>query len=248
MTVFDWSPVRRALAQCRRANIAVPVWWRDDDAIEMTSALAQLTKMSERTRVPVHLAIIPAHVHPGLREAIDPECIFPVVHGWAHADHSVPGTKKNEFLTDRPDALREAQAGLDKMVDLFGADLRRMFVPPWNRINPNVTQGLAEQGYEVLSTYRPRSSPTTAGVSIVNTHVDPIWWSGTRDLVEPDVLIAGIATQLTDRAEGRADHTEPFGLLTHHLVHSPEIWSFTEAFWNEMRSGGSIPWTMENGK
>ncbi len=121
-----------------------------------------------------------------------------------------------------------------------------MFVPPWNRINSDVTEGLAAQGYQVLSTYRPRSSPSVAGLKIVNTHVDPIWWSGTRDLVDPDQLIAGIAAQLSDRAEGHVDHIEPFGLLTHHLVHSPAIWSFTEAFWNEMQSGGAIPWAMEN--
>ena len=248
MTAFDWSPLRRALAQCRREDIAVPIWWRDDDAIAMTPGLAQLMDMSVRTGVPVHLAIIPADVDPDLPREIDTGHVLPVVHGWAHADHSGPGVKKNEFLTARPGAAQDAQAGLDKMLSLFGNDLRRMFVPPWNRISADITGVLAKQGYRMLSTYRPRPSPTVAGLTIVNTHVDPIWWGGTRDLVNPDALIAGAAAHLTDRTEGRADHTEPFGVLTHHLVHTPAIWSFAEAFLSEMQSGGATPWSMENEK
>lgn len=246
MTTLDWTPLRRALAQCRREDIAVPMWWRDDDATRMTPALAQLIETAVRIGVPVHLAIIPADVDPNLPGEIDTGHILPVVHGWAHADHSGPGDKKNEFLTPRPGAAHDAQAGLNKMLALFGNEVARMFVPPWNRINDDITGVLAKQGYRVLSTYRPRPRPALAGLAIVNTHVDPIWWSGTRELVDPDILIARAAAQLTDRVEGRADHTEPFGLLTHHLVHTPAIWSFTEAFLDEMQSGGATPWSMEN--
>lgn len=246
MTAFDWTPLRRALAKCRRENVPVPMWWRDDDAIAMTPALKQLTEMSERTGVPVHLAIIPAHVDPDLPKAIDTQHIRPVVHGWAHADHSSQGTKKNEFLTPRKDAVQDVQAAFEKMTALFGSDLRRMFVPPWNRISDDVIHALAKQGCRALSTYGARSNPRLAGLDVVNTHVDPIWWKGSRDLVDPDTLIAEATAHLMARAVGHEDSTEPFGLLTHHLVHSPAIWSFAEAFLVEMQSGGATLWSMEN--
>ncbi|WP_420013461.1 polysaccharide deacetylase family protein [Tateyamaria sp.] len=248
MTEFDWTPLRAALAACRDAGVDVPLWWRDDDAVAMTPALSQLSQVSKRCGVPVHLAIIPAHVDEALPEALDPAQFVPVVHGWAHTDYSKPGEKKNEFQTLRCGSLAETQQALDKMARLFGARLRPMFVPPWNRINDEVAHGLVAQGYRILSTYGPRAGARLADLDMVNTHVDPIWWKGTRDLVAPEQLIADAAAHLTDRASGLADAHEPFGLLTHHLVHTPAIWSFSEAFLTEMQAGGARPWTMETDK
>lgn len=246
MTEIDWTPLHHALAQCRRENVAVPMWWRDDDAIAMTPALAQLTEVSVRTSVPVHLAIIPAHVDLKLPEALDASHILPVVHGWAHIDHSDASEKKNEFLTPREDAAQNTLAAIEKMTSMFGPALRQMFVPPWNRINEDVTGGLAAQGYRTLSTYGARSNPSIAGLEVVNTHVDPIWWKGSRDLLDPDILIAETARHLQSRADGIEDAAEPFGLLTHHLVHTPAIWSFAETFLIEMQMGGATLWSMEN--
>jgi hypothetical protein len=246
MSSTDWTPLRHALARCRSDGIAVPLWWRDDDAVSATPALDRLTALSKRTGVPVHLAIIPAHVDPALASAIDPDCMVPVVHGWAHADHSGANAKKNEFLTPRAGAVDEAQAALDKMITLFGPSLGRMFVPPWNRISDDVSTQLSAQGYRCLSTFGPRAGPVVAGIGVVNTHIDPIWWKGTRDVVDPDHLITRAASHLEARARGAEDAAEPFGLLTHHLVHTPAIWSFAETFLAEMQAGGATLWSMEN--
>lgn len=246
MTKFDWAPLRDALARCRDGGVAVPMWWRDDDAVAMTPALAQLTDVSRRCGLPVHLAIIPAHVGHSLPNAMDPDHLVPVVHGWAHQDHSQAGEKKNEFQSARDAAVADSQAAIDKMSELFGTRLRRMFVPPWNRINAEVTQALAGQGYHCLSTYGARPKARIAGLDVINTHLDPIWWKGTRDLIAPEALIAEAAAHLNARAQGNEDAGEPFGLLTHHLVHTPAIWSFAEAFLNEMQTGGATPWSMEN--
>mmetsp|Transcript_29544 Transcript_29544/g.58061 ORF Transcript_29544/g.58061 Transcript_29544/m.58061 type:complete len:207 (+) Transcript_29544:1179-1799(+) len=199
---FDWTPLRAALALCRDAGVAVPLWWRDDDAVAMTPALSALTDMSRRLGLPVHLAIIPALVDDGLPEMLDPDHLLPVVHGWAHADHGGAGEKKNEFQTVRVDAVAESQAAIDKMNKLFGPALRHMFVPPWNRINADVTLALSGQGYRILSTYGARTMDRIAGLDVVNTHVDPIWWKGSRDLVNPEHLIADAAAQLIARAQG----------------------------------------------
>jgi hypothetical protein len=243
----DWAPLRTALAECRQNSVAVPFWWRDDDAIVPSAALDLLGDLSARSGMPVHLAIIPAHASQALVDALDMNRFIPVVHGWAHTDHSAPDEKKNEFLTPRIDAAEEAASALKLLSDMFGDALRPMFVPPWNRIHPDVTAVLAGLGYTALSTFGPRSAPLAAnGLRQINTHLDPIWWKGNRDLVDPDALITQTARHLRARCVGNEDTTEPFGLLTHHLVHTPAIWSFAERFVEEMLAGGATPWRMEN--
>lgn len=247
MVQVDWSPLRNALADCRRDRIPVPFWWRDDDAVDHTQALDRLLALAETVGVPVHLAIIPAHASPRLEPLMAEHALLPVVHGWAHADHSAPGEKKNEFQSNRPGMAQDSARAFARMSALFGPALCPMFVPPWNRIQDAAVAALPAQGYRALSTFGPRTSPEAEpGLSTINTHIDPIWWKGTRDLVAPETLVVSAASQLTARRTGGQDPAEPFGLLTHHLVHTPAIWSFAEQFINEMLSGGATPWRMEN--
>lgn len=243
---IDWTPLRTELAACRRDGLPVPFWWRDDDAIAPTSELEHLEDLSRATELPVHLAIIPAHATAELAGCVDGGQLIPVVHGWAHHDHSGPDEKKNEFLTDRPDLANDSALGLARMRDLFGTQLRRMFVPPWNRVQPALLPKLRDQGFEVISTFGPRKSINAVpGLMQINTHIDPIWWKGSRDLIAPETLVATTMSHLAARRQRTEDSQEPLGLLTHHLVHTPAIWAFTEGFVHEMLSGGATPWTME---
>lgn len=243
---IDWAPLREELTACRRDGLTVPLWWRDDDAIAPTAALDQLTALSEAVDLPVHLAIIPSNATDGLAGHVNGQRLIPVVHGWAHQDHSGPGEKKNEFLTDRPDMASDSALGLARMTALFGSRLRHMFVPPWNRIQDAMLPALRDQGFTVLSTFGPRQKASACrGLNQINTHVDPIWWKGTRDLVSPETLLTITVGHLSARRQGGEDAQEPFGLLTHHLVHTPAIWAFAEGFIHEMLSGGAMPWTME---
>ncbi|WP_299551028.1 polysaccharide deacetylase family protein [uncultured Tateyamaria sp.] len=243
---IDWTPLRTELAACRRDGQPVPFWWRDDDAIAPTAALDQLTTLSEAVELSVHLAIIPAHATDDLVGHVDGTRLIPVVHGWTHQDHSAPGEKKNEFLTGRSDMASDSARGLSRMHDLFDARLRHMFVPPWNRVRDTLLPTLSDQGFTALSTFGPRKNANAAhGLMQINTHIDPIWWKGTRDLVSPDTLVATAVAHLSARRHGAEDAQEPFGLLTHHLVHTPAIWAFAQGFLNEMLSGGATPWTME---
>lgn len=243
----DWTPLRTALAASLRDGVAVPFWWRDDDAVAPTPQLDQLTDMARASGISVHLAIIPAHASPTLADHVDGTQLIPIVHGWAHADHSGPDEKKNEFLTDRRGLGDESARALAHLRTLFGPSLRPAFVPPWNRIQTALLPTLAAQGYTALSTFGPRKAPDAAsGLTQINTHIDPIWWKGTRDLVDPAQLVTQTAAHIDARRRGDADATEPLGLLTHHLVHTQAIWAFTHGLIHEMLSGGATPWTMEN--
>ncbi|MCL6283790.1 polysaccharide deacetylase family protein [Ruegeria sp. 2012CJ41-6] len=244
----DWTPLDAELALWQRADLTLPLWWRDDDATAPTPALDRLHDLSVETGLPVHLAVVPEPALPALADVTrDREMLIPVVHGWAHRNHQNPDSKKSEFGADRSAelALDDAQRGLTRMRDLFGDDLIPMFVPPWNRISEEVIAGLPRLGYSALSTFMPRNAQNAApGLERINTHLDPIDWRGTRGLVNANTLITQVTAQLRDRREGRVDNGEPYGLLTHHLVHDDAIWQFTQELVTRLIRGPGQPWTM----
>ncbi|SMP03228.1 polysaccharide deacetylase family protein [Shimia sagamensis] len=237
--IVDWTPLQAELAQWRAEGLELPIWWRDDDAIAPTEALDTLTALSEAVGVPVHLAVIPKDATDELAGNIA-ECFVPVVHGWAHVSHTPDGVKNAEFGAGRPagTALQDASEGLVRLKSLFGDRVAPMFVPPWNRITPEIVAGLAEAGYDAVSTYNPRQTALAAlGVAQINTHIDPIYWRGHRGLVEAETLVSQAVTLLQDRRAGLTDNQEPLGYLTHHLVHDADIWEFSRQFLLEICEG-----------
>ena len=229
---IDWSPVDRALRRAEDRGRAIRFWWRDDDAVAATPRLDRLLGLARRYDAGIGLAAIPHRLEPSLAERLrEEENAFALVHGWSHANHAPPGAKKAEFGAHRPlevmaaeagRALRTAQASLEPK-------LLPVFVPPWNRIAPDLARHLPGLGYRTLSAFRDRDrhNPVKDLVQI-NTHIDPIDWHGTRSLVETERIVAQIAHAIDRRGGGLADPDEPIGLLTHHLVHDEAIWSFCE--------------------
>ena len=249
MTV-NWQPLRQELSLWRRGALQLPLWWRDDDAIEVTNPLDKLLFISEKINIPVHIAVIPKQATQGLADHLNSAALaVPIVHGWSHQNHAPEGAKKAEFNHPRAAAVPEAQAALTRMQALFGAGLLPMFVPPWNRISGEVTNTLERLGFTALSTFTPRGAAAVAGLAQINTHVDPIFWKQGGGLRDPDVMIAELVALLRDRREGRTDRAEPLGVLTHHLVHDAAIWEFTERCLSELLEGGAVAcnlWEMKD--
>lgn len=246
MSAIDWTPLRTALRRCRAAGIPPALWWRDDDAVAPTAQLDQLIALARDLGLHVHLAVIPADATEALVATCASAPLLPVVHGWHHTDHSGGLGKKNEFQTPRAEAIADMEYGAVRMRALFGPTLRMMFVPPWNRINREITKALPQRGFLALSTFGPRGTAMAApGLAQINTHVDPIHWKAGGGLIDPAHLVALAAAELEARANGTADADEPFGLLSHHLVHDPAIWDFCRSFLSEMLSGGATQWQME---
>ncbi|MDW3224369.1 MAG: polysaccharide deacetylase [Paracoccaceae bacterium] len=239
----DWSPLRRELALWRAHRLTLPLWWRDDDAIAATSALEQLSRLSDDLGLPIHLAVIPDAVENSLRDAVCTQSVFiPIIHGWAHRNTAPIGAKKSEFDHQRSGSKAELEQALTKMLSVFDTRLVRVFVPPWNRLHSSNLQILSDVGYQMVSAFQPRRTAMAApGLLQVNTHLDPIDWHGTRDLLDPDQIIATAVELLKTRRVGRADNSEPFGYLTHHLVHTSPIWDFSRAFLNELLEGVAKP-------
>ena len=238
--MVDWAPLRAALGRCRDTKTSVPMWWRDDDAIEPTAALEKLFDMSDRIGVPVYLATIPKTAYDTLVPFLrDRPNLVPCVHGWAHLNTAPKDSKKSEFGVQRDGTAQDLKLAMDRMTHLFGDGFFPLFVPPWNRMDASVQTALVQTGYVGFSTYGARTNSAT--LPQINTHIDPIFWRGHRGLADPSDMIIQAANILSARCDGLQDANEPFGLLTHHLVHVPEVWEFSKTFITEMLDGGAHP-------
>ena len=241
----NWQPLTDEFQLWQDADITLPFWWRDDDATEATPQLNTLIGIATDLNIPCHLAVIPKFATQSLAKRISTtDHIIPIIHGWAHENHAPKDQKKAEFGATRPigDCASDAIQSLQYLQDLFGGQLRPLFVPPWNRIDPEFGQHLVAIGYDALSTYGPRRSRfPTPNLTQINTHLDPIAWRSDRSLVPPEILISQTVKLMQDRRLEQADNTEPFGFLTHHLVHDAAIWAFVKQFLTIMRKGPIKP-------
>ena len=241
----DWSALKNELATWRAEGRELDIWWRDDDAVAPTRPLDQLLSLADKLHCPVHLAVIPAGSTDDLALLCAGNPLAPIlVHGWAQQSHSPEGEKKAEFGAHRAlnAMVQDAKAGLSRLQGQFGASLVPAFVPPWNRISPELVAALPSLGYLILSTYKPRKSPEPVpGLSQINTHLDPIEWRGSRSLVDEPSLVNKVSVDLARRRLGLDDASEPYGVLTHHLVHDRSIWDFTERLLAELLDGGAQP-------
>jgi len=228
---IDWSPLDAALA--RRAPV---LWWRDDDAVEPTPALDRLLALAEGVGAPMTLATIPARTTDALAARLAATPTRAAVHGWAHDSHAPEGEKNAEFGPHRPLALRmaEAERGLRVVAETFGPQALPVFIPPWNRLAPDMPGALAGAGYRGLSTYAERI-PRTTPLLRFDAHLDPIDWRGTRSAVDPAGFVARICTLMQES-------DAPIGLMTHHLAHDPAIWALVETVVTRLTAGGAR-WT-----
>jgi hypothetical protein len=235
------------LRRWRDEGLTLPVWWRDDDAIAPTPALERLLRLTERFAAPLHLAVIPEPAGPELAGWLrHAPGTFVLTHGWKHANHAPPGQKKAEFGQHREMSvmLDEVSAGHRRTKALFGDLALPVFTPPWNRIAPEVVEGLGAAGFKALSAFTPRSSEFAAkGILQVNTHLDPVAWKSGGGLLDPRLLDAQIARELEARRTGGADNAEPYGLLTHHLVQDDATWAFSEDLLEVFAASGVTRWT-----
>jgi hypothetical protein len=224
-----WRPVLDILDEWRSAGLRAPLWLRDDDAVAPSPALDRLASLTESFGIPLALAIVPAPAGTALAARLElwPR-VTPIVHGWAHRNHAPSGEKKQEFGSHRPLEVMENElsSGLQKMKVLFGDRLKPMFVPPWNRIAPQLAQRLGAIGYKALSSFgRTTAGAEASGIPVINTHVDLIDFKGTRCCRDHRELAEGLAGTLRHSL----DHGHyPVGVLSHHLVLDNAAFEFLE--------------------
>ncbi len=224
----DWRPLREELSRWAESGRVADLWLRDDDAVEVTPALETLAGLCRRHEVPCLIAAIPARASPELAAYVAGQPLLSVAqHGFSHRNHATGVSKAQEFPPDRPqsDSCRDLRDGHARLSALFGATLLPLYVPPWNRIAPEIAALLPGVGFKAISTFgrKPlfQSSPP---LMELNTHVDIIDWRGNHGGRDAGWLAADLAGELQWSRETGGHRG--IGVLTHHLVHDAPAWKF----------------------
>jgi hypothetical protein len=213
----------------------VRFWWRDDDATTRTPQLERLLQLSAGRKVPLSLAVIPGALDRSLIGCVSnhPQ-VTVLIHGWKHTNHSPDEGSNCEFPPTRPVAEMKAEltTALSTVRDAFGDQCIPVFVPPWNVFPPELEPVLAELGYAGISLGSLGMQSVTfqeSGLLRADTHMEPINWN-TLGLHNVAASGRGFGRRLRQGSRG------PFGMLTHHLAHNPDIWDFCDRFWRMISS------------
>ena len=225
-----WAALDDELARWRDVGRDAVLWWRDDDAAEMTPALDRLLELQRATSAPLSLAVVPARATEALAQRLVHEPGIDLLqHGYAHVNHGGAGEKKMELGLQLPAmiVLGDLGTGWMAMERLFGARALNVLVPPWNRIAPALVPALPEIGFRGLSAFgaRARAEPVR-GLRQINTHLDLIDWKGGRGFIG---IEAALDTMVRALQMSRTSTGEPVGLLSHHLAMDGETWDFLES-------------------
>lgn len=208
----QWPDLVSELDRWEGTGRVATLWWRDDDAVAMTPALARLLSLAGPA--PLALAVIPETAEPGLADALrGRENVAVLQHGWSHTNRGGAG-KKSEFPPERPEAAVESdlRQGRERLTELFG-EVAPVLAPPWNRFAPEFEALLPRAGIAALSTMRSRGHGAAVRVDV---HVDLVAWKAGRGFVGAEAALGGIVREL--RRGRLGDSGGPVGILTHHLI------------------------------
>src|SRR5690606_4881180 len=98
-----WEALDAELDRWGQSGRTAWLWWRDDDAAEITPALERLLALHRDTAVPLTIAVVPATATPELAGRLNAEPAVTIAqHGLAHVNHAAVTQKKSEFPSSRP--------------------------------------------------------------------------------------------------------------------------------------------------
>lgn len=240
----SWADLDEELRLWHAAGEVPTFWWRDDDTEAPTADLDRLIGLAERFSIPLHLAVVPHAIDPGLapRLRMSP-LVFTLQHGFAHKNHEPKGTRASEVGEVRDIALQESdlKTGWQRMVSADLPNLLPVFVPPWNRIAEKTLRMLPRLGYGAVSIFDRRSSPPV-GLPHYNGHIDPIRWKEGATFAGTEKTLAQCVQHLRQRRLGEADRDEPTGFVTHHLQTDEPTWAFSAAVLERLTAKGATNW------
>lgn len=213
------------LARWKAGGHAPVFWWRDDDARRSTPALDRLLALSVRFDAPITLAAVPDGDIAALAKACRgvPGAEL-AIHGFRHENRAPPGWPSGEV--NDLDRLADVMSDLSTAIEVFrrAGVTPRLFVPPWNNAHPLLKQalGLRDLALSCYGEPRGEADRLDAHLDVMRWKPEPRFRGAVRFLLRTRRLLA------QRRRMGAWD--EPLGLLTHHLDHDEDAWSFLEAF------------------
>ncbi len=230
MNDATWRPLLAELDHWQAEGRTVTLWLRDDDAVAPTAQLDRLAALGERFDVAVLLAVIPFLAEPGLAARLRrAPRLLPCQHGCWHRNHAPPGEKKSELGGHRPReaVLAEIAAARARLAELLEGDVLPVFVPPWNRIDPELAPALPALGLAGLSCFRGFALAGGHGPALANTSIDIMDWRGGR-IGRPAPALAGEIAAMLERRRLSGSRDGSLGLLLHHLDHDETAWAFLD--------------------
>lgn len=236
-----WQALDGEIARWRDAGRTAELWWRDDDAADVTVGLDRLLDLHRATGTPLALAVVPADATTMLAARLaDEPGVDLLQHGYAHTNHAPAADKKCELGPHRPAmlVLGELATGRLALERLFGDRPLPVLVPPWNRIAPALVSALPEIGFKGLSTFGHRSRAVpVSGLEQVNAHLDLVDWKGSRGFVGGATALAMLTAALR---HARCSSNEPIGVLSHHLVMDEAAWDFLRSLLERARTMSGV--------
>jgi hypothetical protein len=242
-----WDGLAEELAAWKASGRVASFWWRDDDAVAASPALARLTALSAEIGVPLGLAAIPKLIEPSLLPAVSGHpTVWLLQHGFAHVDHAKGlGQGAWELGAHRPldTVLEELEAGREIMQGLFGAQFLPVIAAPWNHIDPRLMPGLSARGFLGVSSYgeRPLFAPL-AGFVEANIHFDPSRWKAGARFRGEAAALEMIVGHLRRRRSGEAEPEEPTGIVSHHAALDEASWRFLSELFGFVRRHPAAAW------
>ena len=160
-------------------------------------------------------------------------------HGYAHVDYGRTG----ELGAARPVAsvLEELAVGRARLEAVAGGRFLPVMVPPWNHADDAVVARLVEAGYIGLSRWGERCEPRVPGLHQCNVQVDIMYWKGpcfAGEWLVLGSLVGALRRRRISKDSQLAE--EPVGLMTHHLVHDEDCWTFCEQLFEWL--GARVDW------
>lgn len=220
----EWLDVVRELDRWGEAGRVASLWLRDDDAVNATPELDMLLALSADHQTPIMLGVISMKAGQSLVGRLAAEQLVTVaMHGVNHLNNAKAGQKKEELPPALgPEAILTAlKLGRARLVELFGASAGSWYIPPWNRIAPEVARLLPQVGCTGLSCFGHANHGTNA-LTQRNTHVDLIDWGAGRAGKTSRQVAAELSVQLS---RARSEDFRPVGVLAHHLDFDGHAWA-----------------------
>ena len=245
-----WSQLSEELRRWSEDGRRAGLWWRDDDAKKNGPKLARLISLAKTSRVPLAVAVIPGQFQDdlGLAFAGVPELAV-LVHGLRHENFAPSGEKKSEFGSYRPVAemLDDVAVAFETLMVLFPKLAHSVFVPPWNRIAPELVARLPLARLRGFSQFGPRAAKNPVeGLIEVNCHMDLIDWRGKKGFVGEELALSALISHLRSRRTGSVDPGEATGILSHHDVMDDKSWLFLAELFDRTKGSEVAHWLTVN--